>query len=433
MRVNYIRKGKNQNAIIQKLVLIILVTAILIKLLQSMIVTLNIQVEEPMIYHGSNANLSLYKIAIESTIPGFQQAKSDQNNLGLFDVMTEMLYDFNFSNAPSMLTSTIPFIGYIEKQYALQQGYNNEVVPVIGGSAATNYEDNPQYYDSSIKQDEIVNIQEEDMVHIDPFAYTEEQLHDIDFLLKNFYSIEPKLDVTIDDFDVDYFLSKDTTIDVHSKDPKIMIMHTHSQEAFIDSRPGEESDTIVGVGEELANILRNEYGINVIHNKTQYDMKNGEFDSGNSYDRVDQQMPILLEQYPSVEVVLDLHRDGIPEQYHLLTEVDGKPTAQLMFVNGLSKRKDQDGVTRAITSLPNENLKDNMAFSLQMQMKSMELYPTISPSLTRKIYIKPYRYSTYLKPLSLLVEVGAQNNTVEEAKNAVEPLAKILYDVLSGQ
>jgi stage II sporulation protein P len=76
----------------------------------------------------------------------------------------------------------------------------------------------------------------------------------------------------------------------------------------------------------------------------------------------------------------------------------------------------------------NPYLEDNLAFSFQMQLAAAEYYP----DFTRKIYLKGYRYNMHYCPKSLLVEVGAQNNTLEEAKNAMEPLADVLSKVLTG-
>ena len=79
--------------------------------------------------------------------------------------------------------------------------------------------------------------------------------------------------------------------------------------------------------------------------------------------------------------------------------------------------------------LPIPYIADNLAFSFQLQMKAAEYYP----GLTRRIYLKGYRYNMHLRPRTLLVELGAQNNTVEEAINACDPLAHILDMVLKGE
>ena len=79
-----------------------------------------------------------------------------------------------------------------------------------------------------------------------------------------------------------------------------------------------------------------------------------------------------------------------------------------------------------MTYLPNPYIADNQALSFQMQLAAEEYYP----GLMRKIYLKGYRYNLHMKPKSMLIEVGAQTNTLQEAKNAMEPLANILALVL---
>ena len=99
-----------------------------------------------------------------------------------------------------------------------------------------------------------------------------------------------------------------------------------------------------------------------------------------------------------------------------------------MFFNGLC-RLNENGSLNDISSLPNPYLKDNLAFSFNMQVTANKLYP----EFTRKIYLNAYRYSLNMKPKSLLVEVGAQTNTKQEAKNAMEPLADVLSRVILSE
>ena len=96
-----------------------------------------------------------------------------------------------------------------------------------------------------------------------------------------------------------------------------------------------------------------------------------------------------------------------------------------MFFNGISRSRR----TGDIAYLANPNLKENLAFSFQMQAAAGEYYP----GLTRKIYIKQYRYNMHLRGKTLLIELGDENNTLEEAKNACYPIAHLLDLVLSGQ
>ena len=96
-----------------------------------------------------------------------------------------------------------------------------------------------------------------------------------------------------------------------------------------------------------------------------------------------------------------------------------------MFFNGLCRSANND--TNGY--LQNPYLTDNLAFSLQMQVKAAEKYP----DFTRRIYLRDYRYNMHMCPRSLLVECGAQTNTVAEVQNAMEPLADLLFRLLSGQ
>lgn len=109
--------------------------------------------------------------------------------------------------------------------------------------------------------------------------------------------------------------------------------------------------------------------------------------------------------------------------FNLKTDINGKATARIMFFNGLSQTPEGP-----ISYLPNPYREENLAFSLKMQLKAEEYYP----GFTRKIYLKGLRYNEHLRPRSALIEVGAQTNTFEEAKNAMEPLAELLDMVLQG-
>ncbi|KIR01474.1 Stage II sporulation protein P [Lachnospiraceae bacterium TWA4] len=117
-----------------------------------------------------------------------------------------------------------------------------------------------------------------------------------------------------------------------------------------------------------------------------------------------------------------MHRDSAGG-HHYISTVDGKKMASIMFFNGMS----QDHTGKTLPSRENKNLETNLAFSLQMKMVADELYP----GLARKNYLKCYRYNMHLKGRYTLVEVGAENNTLEEAKNAMVPFARILNEVLA--
>lgn len=246
------------------------------------------------------------------------------------------------------------------------------------------------------------------------------KLQDFDYLRQNFYQIDSSTTIDSKKLNVEALLGKDMTITKKGEDPVILIYHTHSQEGYVDSVSGDLSTTVVGVGDYLTELLTEKYGFSVLHHRGCYDVG----DRNHAYSNAAPALQKILEEYPSIQVVIDLHRDGVPESTHLATEIDGKKMAQIMFFNGLSRTT----TAGELKNLPNQYLEDNLAFSFQMQLAASEYYPT----LARRIYLKGYRYNMHYCPKSLLVEVGAQNNTLQEAMNAMEPLADVLAIVLNG-
>lgn len=246
------------------------------------------------------------------------------------------------------------------------------------------------------------------------------EIPDFDGLLKQFYTVDSTTKANEEIMNVQSFLEKDMTIERNVVGPQILIYHTHSQEAFADSIPNDSSTTILGAGERLKEILEDTYGFQVLHHTQSYDLPNRNKAYSNAKGSIEQ----LLEDNPSIQVVIDLHRDSMPENTRQVVEIDGRPTAKFMFFNGMSYNRK----TGPITYLKNENLESNLAFSFQMQKAANEYYPGV----TRKIYLKDYRYNMHLKDKYLLIELGAQNNTVEEIMNACDILGHLLYLVLTG-
>ena len=255
-------------------------------------------------------------------------------------------------------------------------------------------------------------------------TYSMEQLNNYDFLVGNCYTIDSSTNVTAEELAVDTLLSEDLHIDPASGEYKVLIYHTHGSETFADSRPGVIEDTVIGLGDELTRILEEDYGIPVYHDRTVYDVVDGVEDRSLAYDYASDGIDAILQQYPSIEVVLDIHRDGVREDVRLVRDIDGVPTAQIMFYNGLSYTTARGN----LDYLPNPYIQDNLAFSFQMEYQAAQYYP----DFYRGIYLAGYRYNLHLRPRSVLVEAGAQTNTVQEVKNAMEPFADILNRVLQN-
>ena len=250
-----------------------------------------------------------------------------------------------------------------------------------------------------------------------------EKLKDFEYLTGHFYTVDSVTYVNPEDLNAEKLMAKDMRISTKKNGPKVLIFHTHSQEKFKDSGKGADTG-IVGVGQILTDLLNDKYGIPTMHHEGVYDLIGGKLDRSEAYERARPEIEKILRENPSIEVVIDLHRDGVRESTHLVTEVNGKQTAQIMFFNGMCR-------TRAngdLSGMLNPYIKDNLAFSMQMKIAAEQKYP----GFTRRNYLKGYKYNMDLMPKMLLVEAGAQTNTVEEMRNAMEPLADLLHEVLTG-
>ena len=258
----------------------------------------------------------------------------------------------------------------------------------------------------------------------DEFAHTNiEALRNFELLQRTFYTVAPRTRMTPELFDVDRFMAEDLHISTTGDEPRILIFHVHTTHMFADSR--DFSEGIVAVGAHMQQVLERRHGIPTMHVYESFDIVDGHTHIMGSYERMEPRMRQILEENPSIEVVIDIHRDGVPEHMHLLTEIDGRPTAQIMFFNGLSMMY-ENGELRDILHLPNPYLAQNLALSFRLQLAAN----TMHPGFTRRIFLNAFRYSLHMRPKSILLEVGAQTNTLQEALNAVEPFTDILASVI---
>ena len=251
-----------------------------------------------------------------------------------------------------------------------------------------------------------------------------ERLNDFEYLVSNFYTVDSVTYINPSELNASELLGKDLRIDLSTGGSKILIYHTHSQETFADS-DNDPSTSIVGIGRYLTEILNNKYKIPTMHHEGVYDLINGKLDRSEAYEFAKPEVEQILAENPGIEVVIDLHRDGVADTTHLVTEINGKPTAQIMFFNGLSRTR----VNGDLAGMANPYLQDNLAFSLQMKIAAETKYP----GFARRNYLRGYKYNMDLMPRMLLIEAGAQTNTVEEMRNAMEVLADLLNSVLTGR
>lgn|GEM_PF-4030900 len=208
-------------------------------------------------------------------------------------------------------------------------------------------------------------------------------------------------------------------------EPLVLIMHTHGSEGYADT-DGHSKDTdknVVAVGEALEEILQ-EMGIPVLHDERMYDVPS----YTKSYNEAYQGIQDTLEQNPSIQIVMDIHRDAytyddgsLLRTADTLTGADGETlrTSRVMFLVG----------TNAGT-LEHPTWRSHLAFAMALQTRMED----IVPGITRSVFLRRQRFNEHMTPGSLLVEIGSSGDTLEEAKAAVRVFGKALAEqILAGE
>ncbi|TYQ12903.1 UNVERIFIED_CONTAM: stage II sporulation protein P [Acetivibrio alkalicellulosi] len=223
---------------------------------------------------------------------------------------------------------------------------------------------------------------------------------------------------------IEELMKEPLKISSDKKGPQVLIYHTHTTESFIKdlsqlgqsgipNRTTDARNNVVRVGEELAQILRKKYSIEVIHNAT---IHNYPSDTG-AYGRSLNTASNILKSYPSIQIVLDIHRDGIHnDKLRVVNEINGKQAAKIMFVVGT----DDSG-------LIHPEWRENLKFAIKLQDKLNKRYPGI----TRPIYLSRHRYNQHLSNGSILVEIGGDGNLLSECLESTKYLAEVINELLN--
>lgn len=230
------------------------------------------------------------------------------------------------------------------------------------------------------------------------------------------------------DVDIKSLLNAKLGFKVQKNDkPQVLILHTHATESYMTdsadhytdaytSRSQDNANNMVVLGKIVADRL-NASGIKTIHDTTLHDYPS----YNESYSRAAKTINSYKSKYDSIKIVIDLHRDAIAandtDKVKLTADIDGKKAAQIMLVMG-----SQSG---NVTNFPNwkENLK--LAFKLQQTVEVMY------PSLARSLSLMPKNYNESLTTGSMLIEIGTDGNTLEEAKYSAELLSNALVALLN--
>ena len=389
---------------------------------------------------GEEGAESCCEKVLEFYLPGLSYSIKDENEWSLVEKVIDALFSEEDVNTESesyktQIESDLSYETILARE-AADENYVDEktgkVIPSVGSADGTSLPDDEKEVENTKE-----NVEEQDMAQDQTLKDTDskeaaavadgkvvtfarEKLDDFDYLIQNFYQVDNTTTIGSAQLNADALLGKDVRLSHDASTPQILIYHTHSQEGYADSVPGDASMTVVGVGDYLTELLTQKYGFSVIHHTGQYDVG----DRDHAYAKAGPALEQILAENQSIEVVIDLHRDGVGNNTRLVTEQNGVQMAQVMFFNGLSRTTK----TGDIEYLYNPYIADNLAVSFQMQLKAAEY----SPGFTRRIYLKGYRYNMHYCPKTLLIEVGAQTNTLEEAKSAMVPLADLLNKVLTG-
>lgn len=200
-------------------------------------------------------------------------------------------------------------------------------------------------------------------------------------------------------------------------EPQVLIVHTHGSESYNpDTRSEDVSNNMIRVGNEMEKVFQ-EHGIGVIHSQIMHDVPQ----YNNSYRKALNTIEATLKEHPSIQVVLDIHRDAMTnkndEKIKVVTDINGERVAQVMLVVGTNQM-----------GLPNDHWQENLKFAMKCQEAINQSYP----GLTRPIDLRKERFNMHATLGSLIIEVGTHGNTLEEAVKSGAYTAEAISKVLRG-
>lgn len=219
--------------------------------------------------------------------------------------------------------------------------------------------------------------------------------------------------------DVEHLLETPLQWDLTGDNPTVLILHTHSTESYTRTdepyaetsrwRTLDENYNMLAIGRRVSQLLC-DAGIGVVQDRSLHDYPS----YNGSYVHARSSIQAYLEEYPSIQLILDLHRDasGGTDQMRTMAQVAGQPSAQLMVVLGTNHKAYE------------ENLSLGLKLHAQLQQQA--------EGIMRPLQLRAQRFNQDLCPGALLIEVGAAGNTHAEAMTAAEQLAKAVIALSKG-
>ncbi|ADL42885.1 stage II sporulation protein P [Caldicellulosiruptor obsidiansis OB47] len=302
--------------------------------------------------------------------------------------------------------------------------------PLFAATSVQEIEDSPTYEDDAIVIDYNQDVQkaqkngqiESQNEYIEFQKYFENSTQK-----SGFYNIEV-MNQTDYKVDVDTLLKTSFKI-FNGKKPSILIYHTHTTESYntfsqsLVYTPGSTDRTldfnynVVRVGEELKKILEKQYGYKVYHSKEINDYP----EYKGSYSRSLKVIEKYKSEHPDIKVFIDLHRDAIgsgSKKMKVSTVVFGYEVAKVMLVVGTDK-----------LGLFHPFWRQNLLFAVHLQKNLSK----ICPQITRPINLSAARYNQHVSPYAIIIEVGSNGNTLEEALRSCQIIANALDNTIMGR
>lgn len=227
------------------------------------------------------------------------------------------------------------------------------------------------------------------------------------------------------DIDVGKFLDQKPKVDLDADGPVILVVHTHASEAYYPDgddiykptdteRTDDKNYNVVRVGDEVVSILEDR-GYKTVHIRDIFDYPS----YSGSYTRTLEAIEDVLKEHPSIQIVLDIHRDAMVaangSTYRTITEIDNKNAAQILLVVGTNEG-----------GLKHPNWRDNLTLAVHLQKQISEDHPL----LVRPINLRPERFNQHATSGSLIVEMGTSSNTLQEALYSAQLFASSLCNML---
>ncbi len=373
----------------------VILYSVMMCVLSFSVICLSVNVKKE-IFTNKLIEYSISPERIKKEIPVFNNTGSEYKPITLIKILS-FIFNEDLEKPSNIFTDKISFIKSVKNELSKNYDFVNE---------SNNYYI-PKIFESILKEDNLTYN-----------PATETTVNSIksngNYLEKKGIVVDNKTTYSLNL--VELYNEKLSLNRVKGK-PQVLIVHTHGSESYNPTDRNEDiNNNIVRVGSEMAKVFK-ENNIEVIHSKKMHDIPKFNNSYKNSLSTVEE----MLKKYPTISVVLDVHRDAMisetGEIFKVVKETGGVKCSQVMFVVGTN----QGGLTH-------NNWKENLKFAMHCQERINE----IAPNLSRPINLRQERFNQHTTNSSLIIEIGTNGNTLTESINSGIITAKAISDVLNS-